>query len=214
MSIMQTEFPCFSAPDADRVRSKFFADLMRRYTINPPGLHEARDYTLSYRFRHSPAMRRVLGVWRWRGLYDAREELLPLLENATRILDHGGGACGLGFGADVVDSDVELSAAVGRYDVIFSSHTLEHCQDPYWVGLYVLSLLRPGGTFILHVPAYTAPHWNAGQVRKNDAAHGSHRWNFCLDEDSEACPKPCFALDSTCSRYVGDNSILMIRRFQ
>jgi len=137
-----------------------------------------------------------------------------LLESAQRILDHGGGACGLGFGADVVDSDEELGAARGPYDVVFSSHTLEHCGNaPLLLQDVFPGLLAPGGAIITHVPHWSAPHWRAGTVRKNDALHGPHVWNFRVEpfhEYLEGCPPPDIRLKN--GRRVGDNSILAIWR--
>lgn len=210
-SVLSTQPP----PTASEVRSQLFADLMSRYVEGEPGLNEARDYTRSYRFRHAPAMRRILGVWRWRGLYDAREVILPLLEggvgdqeSGVRILDHGGGACGLGFGADVIESDAELERARGPYDVVFSSHTLEHCRSLNWVLGRLWRLTAVGGSLVLHVPAWTASHWRAGTKRKNDALHGPHCWSFCLYGDLERCPPPAVPLPF--ASYVGDNSILAV----
>lgn len=200
-------------PKASDVRSDCFHELMHRYVYAPPDFNEARDRTDSYRFRHDADMRAVLGVWRWRGLYDHRELLLPILENAKSILDHGGGACPLEFGADVVESDAELAACEGPYDVVFSSHTLEHCKNVSATIAKFTELLRHGGYLILHVPAYTAPHWNAGTVRENDAIHGPHLWNFCLASDWSKCPAPQFTIDDDAflmTKYVGDNSILVV----
>lgn len=197
-----------TAPTAEDVRSELFAGMMLRHVEGDPGLNEARDRTPSYVFRHSPESRAILGVWRWRGLYDHRELLLPILENAKSILDHGGGACPLGFGADVVDSDEELAQFAGPYDAVFSSHTLEHCDaektvDRLW------DLVAPSGWIILHVPAWTAPHWNAGTKRENDAIHGPHLWNFCTPPDIAHAPAPCMILRG---QYVGDNSILVVHQ--
>lgn len=202
-----------TAPTAEDVRSELFASMMMRYVEGEPGLNEARDRTPSYVFRHSPEMRAVLGVWRWRGLYENRETILPLLDSACRILDHGGGACPLGWGAEIVESDAELEACEGPYDVVFSSHTLEHCADLNWTLVRLTNLLSKGGHFILHVPAYTATHWRAGTVRPNDAIHGPHLWNLCLLADFERCPEPRYSFAEelfSFADYVGDNSILVI----
>ncbi len=39
-----------------------------------------------------------------------------------------------------------------RYDIIYSSHVIEHCQDPHKFFNKAYELLRPGGMFILDTP--------------------------------------------------------------
>ncbi|MCC5815701.1 MAG: hypothetical protein JJT78_13180 [Leptospira sp.] len=204
-------------PTEEEINSERFKELMEKYTSGDPGLNEADSYTESYKYRHQ-VVNKELGVWRWRGLYQNRDLLLSLLKEGGEIVDIGGGAMSLGFGAKVVDKDSEWPSA-NSINGIFTSHTLEHLLDAETIWERLDEILIPGGWFIIHVPAYTAPHWHAGTVRKNDAIHGPHYFNFSLKEDIEKSPPPTIGLpvgmvnwETSYCDYVGDNSILWVGR--
>jgi hypothetical protein len=136
-----------------------------------------RDYDLfmtgDWDARHStPEARELYGVWRWRGIYDNRDWLVPLLEASERILDFGGAQGPLGFDsicADILsptiwgDQTCRLNASPTANDVVFTSHTLEHIEttSAYENVLWTLGLkLREGGMLICHVPYRTSTWWH------------------------------------------------------
>lgn len=47
-----------------------------------------------------------------------------------------------------------MTFADGRFDVVLSSHSLEHAKDPHLVGAELLRVTKPGGYIIVEVPIY------------------------------------------------------------
>jgi len=114
--------------------------------------------------RHgTEAARAMYGVWRWRGLYEYRHVLIPELIDAHHIIDFGGALGPLGFGAWIVDTGrisiwgentslAENLGGDGYYDIVFTSHTLEHVEDYEGTLRMLVDSVKPGGLFIAHVP--------------------------------------------------------------
>ena len=56
------------------------------------------------------------------------------------------------LGVRLVDSANELAAEAGTFDIIFTSHVLEHLAEPAAAFRLIGSLLKPGGLLIALVP--------------------------------------------------------------
>ena len=59
----------------------------------------------------------------------------------------------------------------GKYDYIFSSHTLEHIENTAATLLYWKAHLREGGVLFLYLPHYDMPYWRPQNCKK-------HRYGF------------------------------------
>lgn len=187
--------------------------------MGPSAMNEAEDYTESYQRRHTPEMRKLLGVFRWRGLHDHFDLIAPMLRKAQTIIDLGGADCPVVPWAEV--SDKQQNDCFGRrtiglhafgFDLFFSSHCMEHLDRD------------PGGIFswfyadhiIAHVPSWTCKRWRAENYDNANQPNG-HKRNFSLSgEDTlgiETVRIDEFLsqwFDITFAENVGDNSILVI----
>lgn len=67
------------------------------------------------------------------------------------------------------------------YDFVYSSHSLEHMQDPYKCIVEWFRLLKPGGHLIITVP--DAKLYEQGMFPKG--FNRDHKWMFTLDKNSE-----------------------------
>ncbi len=188
-------------------------------------LHDAEDRTESWKRRHTPEMIEALGVWRWKGIQDNAARILDLI-CGKRVIDFGGADGPLGFGSIVVDQKAEcktLDDVDGQVDVIFTSHTLEHLDDPAAWLEEAHARLNDGGHLIVHVPAYTCRRWRKEKYDNPNQANG-HKHTFCLWPSctTDAMTQlggmvaDAMSLESVNdlyeAEYVGDDSILVIAR--
>ncbi len=181
---------------------------------------DAQRETESWRLRHAPAARATLGAWRWLGIARYAPFILHLCLG-KRIIDFGGADGPLGLGSIIVDAKTPWGLDAFRdnsVDVVFTSHTLEHCADLTETLATVLRVLKPDGALIVHVPAWTCSRWLPENYPAADQLPHYHA--FALANDLVA-PAACIRLDAllmtaglwlSLARYVGDNSILIIGR--
>jgi SAM-dependent methyltransferase len=129
---------------------------------------------------HSRESRKKIGAWRWRGLYEHRDVVLPLLKGD--VLDIGGADGPVGCGKILDTQDVDILGRpvpyhdsldiTERFDTVFASHILEHF---YHVDIHLARwslLLKPGGHLILQVPSIYNFVYNHPIRNKN------HYWIF------------------------------------
>lgn len=142
--------------------------------------------------------RRLVGAWRWPLLHQRQvyEKLLEWIDESESIIDFGGAAGPLGYGALVVDRIAGvrgLEEIDGPVDMIFTAHTLEHVAD---LGLLMCSFhwkLRAGGRLVALVPSYEnemlrAENWDF------------HAQTFCMSGDEEL-PEHYVRLDQLFARH-------------
>lgn len=224
--------PRIVPPSAEFLRSPEYRQQMLRYTPwdGNYGRYEAQTYTRSYVYRHRTRLSR-LGVWRWRGLYENLEEVLPLVSDPTKtVIDFGGAGCPLGFHSVVVDKRrrdqagrrvrfSSLDEFPGEVDVVFACHVLEHLPELHHVVAEIRQKLRPGGSLIVVVPSFSNEGWRAGRHRHE--GFGAHVWTFGLSTAPAPIPLQSYAnIDEVLSRqftllraaYVGDDSIYCLCR--
>ena len=219
-------------PSVEFLRSPEYREIMLKHTPwdGSYGLHEAQTYTRSYVHRHRSRLSR-LGVWRWRGLQENLDEVLPLVSDPARtVIDFGGAGCPLGFHSVVVDKRTRDSAGrpvlhsslesfPGEVDVVFACHVLEHLPDLEDVVAEMRRKLRPGGSLIVLVPSFSNEGWRAGRHRHE--GFGAHVWTFGLSSRPAPMPLRSYAnIDEVLARsftvlraaYVGDDSIYCLCR--
>lgn len=187
--------------------------------------------------RHCMQNRKKWGVWRWLGIMDNKDAILRLiLQPKKRVLDIGGAGGPLGFGSEIIDivkmdtwgrpvPRSDLSDMPYDADVIFSSHMLEHTENPWMEVTEWRLVLVDGGYLILHVPGM------AGYEYWHPSKKPSHKWLFIWDaslpaafvEDQRIIPLRdtigeqqtiLSGLSIVKIRRVRDNSILVIARKQ
>jgi hypothetical protein len=188
-------------------------------------LDDAEQKTESWKLRHSPEARATLGVWRWKGMQRYMDTILGLCIG-KRVIDFGGFDGPLGLGSIVVDPKAEcktLDDVPGQVDVIFTSHTLEHCADLEGTLRAFYDKLIVGGHVIVHVPAWTCKRWRAGEY-DNPAQAEVHKWTFQVSADHTDAGAAGYVpiewmvgLTRTGklftvidARHCGDNSIMVI----
>lgn len=190
---------------------------------------EERTDDFKYRHGHKPYRRdkvnKVLGAWRWKGLYQHRNRIVEILSG--RGVDFGGGACPISKDAVIVDlleKDIygrkidykSLDDLDFEPDYIFSSHCLEHIQDIESVLKNTKDTLSSEGKYILHVPAYSCKRW-LPKFHKN-RNYGDHVWCFYIGDKPDGEYENLIAVDKLVEKYfdlsvceyVGDNSIMII----
>jgi SAM-dependent methyltransferase len=66
---------------------------------------------------------------------------------------------------DIVAGTAEQVPPLGKFDIVFSSHVLEHCIDPILAINNTKAMVAPGGTLIIEVPnnAAMAFRWFGGK---------------------------------------------------
>lgn len=157
-------------------------------------LHEAQNETRNYRYRHYEVQHQ-LGAFRWRGLQKHMAPVLDLIDaKDKRVIDFGGAACPVGMRTEVVDQletdatgcavpYADLAQVPDAIDGIFTSHALEHVAELDAVLDAFHAKLRPGGTLMVHAPAFTCVRWRAG-IHSN-ALYNDHVWTFGLRGDAK-----------------------------
>lgn len=187
--------------------------------------NDADQRTSNFKFRHLK-YNRILGCWRWKGLWLNKEKLAPIIFNKSlKGVDFGGASGPVSQNVVVVDfAKKDLFNRPVNYqsiesinfepDFIFTSHTLEHIDDLDVVLLKLFKVLKKGGVFIAHVPSYSCERWRPG-IHKNKRFN-DHKWSFYIDEEPLDIPEPK-AIDQVISKYfkinnkeyTGDDSIII-----
>lgn len=196
--------------------------------LNSPAYE--KEMQLPYGNRHSKDARDRLGVWRWAGMYQHKDKLIPLIFNNDRGVDLGGAVGLLKRIAWTVD--LEKKDMIGR-DVdfhkledidfkpsfIFSSHTLEHFYELDKTVKTMYDLLEDGGHLILNLPSWQQKRWRAGS--NIDMGGTFHQFTFCLSNTVvEEGLDHLVEIDKVIAKYfkielaeyVNDNCILIIAK--
>jgi hypothetical protein len=126
--------------------------------------------------------------------------ILPLIQKDS-VIDFGGAAGPVGYGAIIVDPLSQTKAlydVVAAVDTIFASHVLEHVGNLRSCLAAMRAQLKPGGHLIVHSPSYRCERWRAGNYE-------GHRRTFCLREDE--IPDDALRIDGAL-RYRGFEILL------
>lgn len=194
------------------------------------GAHEAEFSPATFWERHSPEARERLGVWRWRGLEAIRHWLEPMVNAAMMPVDFGGFACPLSTSnVTVIDPLVPYMQNVSDFcranrpnptivDLMFSSHTLEHCPEhPSYMLAQLSGIMLKSALLVLHVPAWTCTRWRAGNHSSEE--YGDHKWTFGLLGDRTPEKFPNYVpidfvasqwFDVQSAYHCGDDSIMVL----
>ena len=125
-----------------------------------PNAHEFEPLPIS---EHTDDVRSKMGAWRWLGLEPYRDLLMSLMHDA-RVMDFGGSAGPISNDAEIVDYEADAKAPydlTGKFDVIFTSHTLEHIADVQNCVNCLVDKLNEGGWFVAFVPGWKYEPWRA-----------------------------------------------------
>jgi len=163
---------------ANELVPKFYEPTPEARFVDDPA-HYAEKHGLIN--NHTVDAREQIGAWRWHGLQEYRESILPIIQT-HKTIDFGGGAGPVGYGSTVVDAGHELNKSlwdiVGDYSCLFSSHTLEHIPHLVsFLGCVLYRLQRPA-VVITFVPGSTLTH-----LRAANFPHHCH--TFCLSTDTD-----------------------------
>jgi len=206
--------------------------MMKHFDPDRDGANSAELRTKNFNYRHFKK-NRVLGAWRWLGVYERRSVLADyVFSKSLHGVDLGGARGPVSLEVDICDrlekdifgrpvkySNVNEIPG-GSLDYLWSSHTLEHVDDLDGFIRLLSTKLKPEGKLITLVPAYTCTRWRAGRHEYADA-HGAsdHLYTFCLSGDKEKTGLPdCQPIDGLIGRYfhiddaamAGDNSIFIL----
>lgn len=206
---------------------KLFLTHIKEPTAYLDYLDDAEQKTRNFRYRHF-YLGKALGAWRWKGVYQFREQLIPVIfDKNKRGIDFGGAYGPVAKNTVIVDQlpkDIfgrkiqynDLGKLDFSPDFIFSSHTLEHISNLEEVLQELQKVLKTGGDLILNLPAYSCIRWQSG-IHTN-RKFNDHKWTFHLATttmpDSINAP---LAIDTLIgqyfniqtSQYTGDNSIFI-----
>ncbi len=213
------------------LRSEEYRELMNRHVPynGDHGLYEAETATKSFLFR-AFAVDDRLRAFRWRGIQENLDLILDLIADPARlVVDLGGAASPFGLGSVVVDPlpyDLDnntvpyrsLNELPSEAGVVISSHTLEHIPDLEEELERIRDALRPGGTFLAHLPSFSCVRWRAGT--HSHAVFGDHVWTFGLSNtpnvpeglvnyvEIDQLLGRYFTVES--AAYCGDDSIFVV----
>jgi SAM-dependent methyltransferase len=176
--------------------------------------------------RHTVENQKKWGVWRWRGMCEYKDSIVKIVKKSKKIIDFGGALGPLCPNAVIVDREKKdiwgrdikyhnISDCPGQYDMIFSSHTLEHVLEFQFILTIMLNKLKPGGKLVLHLPSVYNFKWWPQNERKKE-----HKRIFALSGSlymhapiETVYIDKCFSLGSIeTAAYTGDSSIMMIVR--
>jgi len=189
--------------------------------------NDAEEKSANFIYRHMRC-HKLLGCWRWKTLWQKKQELLPVLfDKSLNGVDFGGANGPVSLHAKVVDfaekdtfnrqvNYKNLTDVKQPVDYIFSSHTLEHIPDLDAIFTDMQQLVKKGGNLFFHVPAYSCERWRSGL--HTNRAFNDHAWTFHLASDTmDADIINPMAFDSKVAEYftvqsaeyTGDNSIFV-----
>lgn len=230
--IFKTKKKVFHLPNKGFLISSDYQNIMNQFVPYNCfyGKHEAYTYTRSYINRHHTFYHK-LGVFRWRGMQEHLDKILPLLTEGNKtIIDFGGAGCPLGLNSILIDrlnKDIlgnkieynDLSEYKGQVDIVFASHVFEHIENLDDILLSIRDKLLEGGKLICMVPSFSNIYWNAGD--HNHKKFGRHVWTMGLSETDKNITKDIpyymdidtkiaqyFKLDLV--EYCGDDCIIII----
>jgi SAM-dependent methyltransferase len=206
--------------------------MMTHFDPATDGIDSAERLTTNFKYRHFKK-NRVLGAWRWLGVYEKRAILTKyVFSKDLNGVDIGGVRGPISLGVKILDRLKEdIFARPVKYsdisqipdsslDYAWSSHTLEHIDDIDGFIGRLSAKLKPEGKLLALVPAYTCRRWRAGQHEYADVRGASnHLYTFCLSNDKEKMDSPEFVpIDELMARHlrvdlaemVGDNSIFIL----
>ena len=194
-------------------------------------LNDAEQKNANYVYRHH-RINKLLGCWRWKGMWQFRDKVAPIVFNTKlRGIDFGGANGPVSLETTVVDfADKDIFGRLVEFrsidevpyqlDFVFSSHTLEHIGNLDEIFIQFQEALKADGILLLHLPAYSCKRWLPG-IHKN-SKFNDHKWAFALasDENCKPTTRGFYFIDQELSRYfviqdaqyVGDNSIFIIAK--
>lgn len=209
------------------ISSSAYDDIMTKFHKTEESGNEAELKSPNFLYRHQNYLK-ILGCWRWKGLYENKGTIIPIVYGGHGI-DFGGAAGPITKEAITVDfSDQDIFQRKVNYpglesidfkvDYIFTSHTLEHIPDLDPILTQMKKILKKDGTLIIHLPAYTCKRWRP--ENHSNKKYNDHVWNFHLSNDTEvdkldlnrtlaADTKVAEYFNVTEAKYCGDNSILI-----
>lgn len=217
---------------SDFLSSSKYDDYFFKYNSETQPVETFKDdaelSTKNFRYRHFK-VNKILGSWRWKGIWQHKNEIIPVVFNKTGI-DFGGAYGPISYQATVVDfskKDIfgrkvvyhSLEEIDFRVDYVFSSHTLEHIPEIENTIKKIHEMLFPNGTLILNLPSYTCTRWRSGI--HTHKTFNDHAWTFHLSGsqvDKEI--KNLLPVDQLIEKYfevlkkeyTGDNSIYIYAR--
>jgi predicted SAM-dependent methyltransferase len=195
------------------------------------GTNSAQNKTANFRLRHFK-LNKILGAWRWLGIFEQRHEIMPYIFSEKKGLDFGGARGPISLQIKLCDRlklDVfkrkvaynSLKEISDRsLDYIWTSHTLEHIDSLSKTLSKLKDKLVKGGVLFLHVPSYTCFRWQSGiHNYKDEKGDSSHNYTFYLSKDkSDNIENSYTPIDSLIlesgfkikkAEYVADNSIFI-----
>ena len=158
------------------MRVKPYAPLTSDDLVDDPAQYAQENGLVD---NHDNWVRGVIGAWRWVALEIFRERILELVKDKY-VIDLGGSAAPLGYGALVVDYWAQhrsLWDLPPHADVVFASHVLEHFVDIDNALVAIADKIRTGGHIIVHVPSYM------NEMLRSDNWE-VHEQTFCLAGES------------------------------
>jgi hypothetical protein len=173
----------------------------------------------SWSIRHSNKHREKWGAWRWRGMFEHRKGLLKILDKDYELpfIDFGGAKAGVFIGTTIIDKGDELPDKIAG---VFTSHTLEHLEDPEEQVADFYDRMDDGAYIIAHLPSvYGSQHWHPDTYKHKD---DPHHWVFIVGGhedsatilDTRVMPAQllfrAFEIDEM--DYCGDRSLMVIAR--
>lgn len=215
--------------DREFLLSSSYQSIMNRFVPYPgPGLNEAEEESPSYMFRHHK-QRRKLGAWRWRGMQANAQAIMSRCAMGT-VIDFGGAWGPLGLGSHIVDAKPEdifgnkvkaasLDEIDWQVDAVFTSHTIEHLENPDTFVSSAHRILNQQGVVIVQVPSWTCQRWRVNNSMGHTLQGGEHYSTFGMEADPPIDGLECYrsVVDLfnplfRCLKagYCGDNSIFYV----
>jgi len=185
------------------------------------GINSAQERTRNFNCRMCTDI--GLGAWRHWGSYKNKDLILKYTHNPNlKGIDFGGAKGPISPYADIIDiadiAEYRLKIKADNLDIysdnsidyIWSSHTLEHVHNLVEILYKMYNILKPNGTILFLLPAYTCIRWRL----YNHIFNNPHQYTFCLSEDypdgisiDVLLKQIGFSLKKC--YYCGDNSIFI-----
>lgn len=166
---------------------KYKKVMMLDRDVSTDGRNSAHKHTKNFNQRMFVEHR--LGAWRHWASYKNRDLILEYTHNPKlKGIDFGGAKGPISPYADIID--IANKAKFGlkiksptldiytdnSIDYIWSSHALEHVDNLVEVLQKMYDILKPNGTILFLLPAYTCRRWIPSNFN-------SHKCIFCLSGD-------------------------------